>query len=627
MCGIAGIVSKHPAESSQPAAARMATAMSHRGPDSHGVEVLGECLLVNVRLAILDLSERGRMPMSNAAGTTWITYNGEVYNAAELRTDLVRRGYCFKSTTDTEVVLHLYEEFGEDCVKQLRGMFAFAIWDGPARKLVLARDRMGIKPLYVARTDGNVLFASEIKTLLASGLVERRLDPAGLRVYLQLGHVPPPWTIVRGITPLDPGHVATWQNGEWKDRAYWTLASGKCACPPPEGDRLAEQLGELLLAATREHLLSDVPIALFLSGGTDSACLAALAQQAGAGNLSAMTVGFAEAEFDETGLARRTAQELGLPISVVKMDAHQVTNGIDHAIWAMDQPTVDGLNSYWISKLAADAGYKVALSGQGADELFGGYSSLAWFERFVNIGQWTSALPAAPFSFLLDREHFPFRWRKMSYLFGGDAFVASQLAVKVLFLESDVARLLVPPLADGGRPSEAERHLSYWAQQVHGRDLLEQLSYMDVEAHLQPRLLRDLDAMSMAHSIEVRPVFLDHRLIEFLLGVPSSVRIQQKRLLFEAAKRFLSKKLLADLEARPKRTFTFPLAQWISRDMRPMIEETFSSSQLDSIGILQSNAVQTLWRRYAKLPTQVGWSRIWDLFVLARWCEMMGVRA
>src|SRR3990172_6099770 len=234
MCGIAGIVSKHPAESSQPAAARMATAMSHRGPDSHGVEVLGECLLVNVRLAILDLSERGRMPMSNAAGTTWITYNGEVYNAAELRTDLVRRGYCFKSTTDTEVVLHLYEEFGEDCVKQLRGMFAFAIWDGPARKLVLARDRMGIKPLYVARTDGNVLFASEIKTLLASGLVERRLDPAGLRVYLQLGHVPPPWTIVRGITPLDPDHVATWQNGEWKDRAYWTLASGKCACPPPE---------------------------------------------------------------------------------------------------------------------------------------------------------------------------------------------------------------------------------------------------------------------------------------------------------------------------------------------------------------------------------------------------------
>jgi asparagine synthase (glutamine-hydrolysing) len=604
----------------------MADAMSHRGPDSHGVEMLGECLLVNVRLAILDLSERGRMPMSNADGSVWITYNGEVYNAAELRSGLEQRGYKFRSTTDTEVVLHLYEEYGEDCVKQLRGMFAFAIWDGRTHKLVLARDRMGIKPLYIARSGENLIFASEMKTLLASGLVERRLDPAGLRVYLQLGHVPPPWTIIRGITPLEPGHVATWQNGEWKERAYWSLESRNGSCSPGVGDDLAKQLGEVLLEATREHLVSDVPIVLFLSGGADSACLGALAQRAGSGNLRAMTVGFAETEFDETGPARQTADALGLPINVVTLGLQQVADGIDHAIWAMDQPTVDGLNSYWISKLAADAGYKVALSGQGADELFGGYTSLAWFERFVNIGRWTSSLPAGPFSFLLDREHLPFRWRKMSYLFGGDAFVASQLAVKVLFLESDLHRLLVPPLANGGRPSEAERHLSHWAEQVQGRGLLERLAYMDVEAHLQPRLLRDLDAMSMAHSIEVRPVFLDHRLIEFLLRVPASVRMQQKRLLLDAAKRFLPAKLLTDLETRPKRTFTFPLAQWISQGMRPMVEETFSASQLASTGILQAGAVETLWRRYAKLPTQVGWSRIWDLFVLVRWCEMMGVR-
>ena len=230
MCGLAGLVAKHSAEPCRPAAIRMADAMSHRGPDSHGIELLGECLLVNVRLAIRDLSERGRMPMSNMDGTVWITYNGEVYNAAELRVDLEQRGYCFRSTTDTEVVLHLYEEYGEECVQQLRGMFAFAIWDSRTHKLVLARDRMGIKPLYVARSGENLLFASEIRTLLASGMVERRLDPAGLRVYLQLGHVPPPWTIVHGITPLEPGHVATWQNGQWKERAYWTLESSKCAC-------------------------------------------------------------------------------------------------------------------------------------------------------------------------------------------------------------------------------------------------------------------------------------------------------------------------------------------------------------------------------------------------------------
>jgi asparagine synthase (glutamine-hydrolysing) len=626
MCGIAGLATKDSAESYRPAAARMAKAMSHRGPDSQGVEVLGECILVSARLAILDLSERGRMPMSNADGTVWITYNGEVYNAAELREILLQRGYRFKSTSDTEVVLHLYEEFGEDCVQHLRGMFAFAIWDGRTRKLVLARDRMGIKPLYLARSGDKLLFASEIKTLLASDLVERRLDPAGLRVYLQLGHVPPPWTIVRGITPLNPGHVATWQDGEWKERAYWTLESPSGPSAAPAEGELAEQLGDVLLEATREHLVSDVPIVLFLSGGADSACLGALAQRAGGGNLSAMTVGFAETEFDETGPARRTAQELGLPINVVTIGPDQVTAGLDHAIWAMDQPTVDGLNSYWISKLAADAGYKVALSGQGADELFGGYTSLAWFERFVNIGRWTSSLPAAPFSYLFDRENLSFRWRKMSYLFGGDAFVASQMAVKVLFLESDLHRLLLPSLCNGGRPSEAERHLSYWAGQVQGRGLMEKLAYMDVESHLQPRLLRDLDAMSMAHSIEVRPVFLDHRLIEFLLRVPAPVRMQQKRLLFDAAKRFLPEHLLTDLEARPKRTFTFPLSQWISQGMRPLVEETFSAGQLASNGILQAGAVKALWQRYEKLPSQVGWSRIWDLFVLVRWCEMMGVR-
>jgi asparagine synthase (glutamine-hydrolysing) len=556
----------------------------------------------------------------------WITYNGEVYNAAELRGDLEKRGYRFRSTTDTEVVLHLYEEYGEDCVKKLRGMFAFAIWDSRTHKLVLARDRMGIKPLYIAHSGDNLIFASEMKTLLASGLVDRRLDPAGLRVYLQLGHVPPPWTIVTGITPLKPGHVATWQNGQWNDRAYWTLEPRSGSAAPPTGDELAEHLGTMLLDATREHLMSDVPVLLFLSGGADSACLGALARSAGASNLSAMTVGFSESEYDETIAARRTAEELGLPINVVTMGPAQVAGSIDHAIWAMDEPTVDGLNSYWISKLAADAGFKVALSGQGADEMFGGYSSLAWFERFVNIGKWTSNLPSTPFTFLLDREALPFRWRKMSYLFGGDAFVASQLAVKILFLESDVHRLLVPSLCNGGRPSEAERHLSYWAKQVQGRNLLERLSFMDVESHLQPRLLRDLDAMSMAHSIEVRPVFLDHRLIEFLLGVPAPVRVQQKRLLFDAAKRFLPSTLLADLETRRKHTFTFPLAQWLSRDLRSMVEETFASSQLASGGVLNSAAVQSLWHRYEKTPSQIGWSRIWSLFVLVRWCEMMGVR-
>ncbi len=626
MCGIAGIATRQPAEALLPAAARMAGAMSHRGPDSQGVELLGNCVLASARLAILDLSERGRMPMSNAQGTVWITYNGEVYNAGELRQRLIQRGYSFRSTTDTEVILHMYEEYGEDCVNYLRGMFAFAIWDGHASKLVLARDRMGVKPLYVALSPDKVLFASEIKTLLASGLAPRRLDPAGLRVYLQLGHIPPPWTILRGVQPLPPGHIASWQNGQWREREYWNVESVTVSEDPVPEKEIARHLGDVLLDATREHLVADVPIVLFLSGGADSACLGALAQRVGAANLSAMTVGFAETAYDETEMARRTADSLGLPIKVLTLGPAEVVKSIDHAIWAMDQPTVDGLNSYWISKLAAEAGFKVALSGQGADELFGGYTSIGWFERFVKIGRWTSPLPPAFFSRIFDRPDLPFRWRKMSYLFGGDAFVASQLAVKALYLESDLHRLLPSALRNGGPPSEAERHLAHWAGKVSGRGLLERLAYMDIEAHLEPRLLRDLDAMSMAHSIEVRPVFLDHRLVEFVLRVPAAVRLQRKRLLFDASRRFLSCELLHDLETRRKRTFTFPLAEWMSRELKPLVEETFSRTHLNSTGILQAEGVASIWQRYVKLPAQVGWSRIWNLVALVRWCQMMDVR-
>jgi asparagine synthase (glutamine-hydrolysing) len=602
----------------------MVLAMSHRGPDSQGVQCLGPCILVNARLAIIDLNERGRQPMSSGDGNLWITYNGESYNAPELRAELERLGYQFRSTTDTEVVLHLYQEYGESFVEKLRGMFAFAIWDIRARKLFLARDRLGIKPLYVYNSANQLVFGSEIKALLASGLVPKQLDPAGLRAFLQLGHIPQPWSAIRGVTPLAPGHVGIWRDGEWHTEAYWTLDPHSSATPPPK--QLVTNLAEILLDATRNHLVSDVPVLLFLSGGTDSACLAAAARKAGAQNLSTMTIGFGEAEFDETELSRRTARALNIPHQVVTLDGSRVAADLDHAIWALDQPSVDGLNSYWISKLAAEAGFKVALSGQGGDELFGGYKSLAWFERFTSVARWARPLPAALFGRILDQQALPFRWRKLSYLIGADdPFVASQMAVKVLFLDRDVASLLSPALSKNGHRAEAQHHLAYWSKFVEREDLLERLAFMDIHTHLEPRLLRDLDATSMAHSIEVRPVFLDHRLVEFLLTVPSETRIHQKRLLLDAAKIFLPQDLLQDLELRRKRTFTFPFKRWITRDLRPAMQETFSQQRLRGPRVLEFAAVRDLWRRYERSEASVGWSRIWSLFVLERWCEIMQV--
>jgi asparagine synthase (glutamine-hydrolysing) len=317
--------------------------MKHRGPDSQAVREFPSCLLVNARLSIIDLSDRSRMPMSSPDGQTWITYNGETYNAAELRADLEQRGHSFRTTSDTEVVLHLYLEYGEHFVGKLRGMFAFAIWDARESKLVLGRDRLGIKPLYLYSSSGMLVFASEIKALLACGLVPRQLDPAGLRAFLQLGHIPPPWSAIRGVTPLAPGHIGVWKDGQWRTEAYWSLSPHSSSVAT---EHLAEELSEVLLDAMRNHLVSDVPILIFLSGGTDSACLGALARAAGAQNVSAMTVGFEEAHFDESELTRRTAQALDIPLEVVKLEARRVEADLDHAVWALDEPSVDGLNSF-----------------------------------------------------------------------------------------------------------------------------------------------------------------------------------------------------------------------------------------------------------------------------------------
>jgi asparagine synthase (glutamine-hydrolysing) len=604
----------------------MADALAHRGPDSSGLECRGSCLLVNTRLAIIDLSASGCQPMSNEDQRIWITYNGETYNAAELRRELLARGHRFRSATDTEVVLHLYEEMGERCVERLRGMFAFAIWDENARRLVLARDRLGIKPLYFALTPDGVLFASEIKALLASGLVRRKLDAAGLRVFLQLGHVPPPWTAIENVHPLEPGHVAVWQSGQWTSRAYWTVRGVMRKRVAPVRHDLAAQLGEVFLDVVRHHVVSDVPIAIFLSGGVDSACLAAAFRRTGVENLTAVTVGFAEREFDESELSRRTAEAFGIPHRVITLPAQEVAGQLDHAIWAMDQPTVDGLNSYWISRLVAGAGFKVALSGQGGDELFGGYESLKWFERFNSVARLMRPLPAEMFTWFLGQNALPFRWRKLSYLLEAeDSLVASQLAVKVLFPEEDVRRLLAGEGAANGDISEARSHLAQWAQSVAGEELLETLAYMDVHTHLQPRLLRDMDAMSMAHSLEVRPVFLDHQLVEFLLMVPASVRIRQKRLLLEAVRPFLPEGFWEDLQSRGKRTFTFPFVRWLATSLREAMEQTFAPERLRGTGVLEPAPMAELWQRYKGSPGAVGWSRIWSLFVLQRWCEVMQV--
>jgi len=625
MCGIAGITRQGGASAHEPVA-RMVAALAHRGPDSNGVIALGECMLGNTRLAIVDLSEHGRQPMCNEDSTIWITYNGECYNAAEFRPELARRGHQFRSATDTEVILHLYEEYGEGCVEKLRGMFAFAIWDSRARKLLLARDRLGIKPLYYAPIAGGIAFASEIKALLASEIVSHKLDAAACRVFLELGHIPPPWTIVENVRPLEPGHLAVWKDGNFQSRAYWKLPMPGNGRRNVSSETIAQPLGDLLLDSCRAQLMSDVPIALFLSGGVDSAVLGALMRRAGADRLTALTIGFEEKQFDESAGSRRTAQLLGIPSRVIRLSASEMEGSLDRAIWAMDQPTVDGLNAFWISLVAAQAGFKVALSGQGGDELFGGYESLAWFDRFSSAAGLLRPLPNAVGRGILDHRAFPFRWRKISYLVGADdPFVAAQLAVRLLFLETDVRELLSPALGPSNSHSEAADCIREWADATKGQSPQDRIAWLDFPAHLEARLLRDGDAMSMAHSLEVRPVLLDHEVVQFVMSLPASLRLQKKKLLLDAARGGLPAGLLEELSSRPKKTFTFPFARWLSGRLQNTIDKTFSAERLAATGVLRPEAIRKLWTRYLAKPESVGWSRIWSVLVLARWCELMRI--
>lgn len=626
MCGIAGILDPNRNPGTFPAAERMTAALKHRGPDSRGIQQLGDCILTNTRLAIVDLSESGHMPMANEDSSVWITYNGECYNAGELRTLLESQGHRFRSHTDTEVVLHSYEELGDDCVSHLRGMFAFAIWDTNRRRLLLARDRLGIKPLYYFFDGQRLLFASEIKALLASGLVSHCLDPLAARLMLQLGHVPPPHTIIQGIFALEPGHFATWENGTFRAKRYWSLPISTNGHDPTAHPFSSDEFGHALLESARQQLMSDVPIALFLSGGVDSAVLGALMTRAGAENLTGLTIGFDESAFDESAASRKTAELLGLRHQVIVLPASRMAASLDHALWAMDQPTVDGLNAYWISRAASEAGFKVALSGQGADELFGGYTSVSWFKRFSRVAGALQPFPHGLGVAAFDHPSFSFRTRKLSYLVGADdPFVAAQLAVRTQFLESDISSLLESSLAGSNLASTASL-IEDWGLPVKGRSLAERIAYLDFPAHLEARLLRDGDAMSMAHSLEVRPVFLDHTIVESVVSLPQQLRLQKKMLLLQATRPLMPEPLYSEVTSRPKRTFTFPFSHWIARDLRSLMQETLSAERLKSYGILNPTAVSKLWEKYQKNAASVGWSRIWTLFVITRWCEIMQVQ-
>ena len=576
--------------------------------------------LGNRRLAILDLSPLGHQPMQDPATGNWIVYNGEIYNFRDVRQKLEKEGVRFSSHSDTEVVLKAYGHWGERCLSELRGMFAFGLWDGRRQRLFLARDPMGIKPLYFYESDRHFLFASELRTLLGTGLVPRKVDTAGLLSYLTFGSVYDPNTLIDGVQALLPGQYLVWEQGKSRTVRYWDLIPEFQAAP--EKHKFEGELRELLIESVRLQLISDVPVGVFLSGGIDSSSLVALLSQDGT-RLNTFSLVFREADYSEAEYSRAVSRKFGTEHQELSVSQGDVLDAIPLALQAMDQPTMDGINTFFISRQTRAAGIKVALSGLGGDEVFGGYASFRTVPKMERLAQILTLIPGVLRRMLASAvNHFApnnDQNRKVAELVRGcDRLLHSYFLSRMLFLPSQLGRLLQE--IGGGGSERVDAALGETLELAQKLDPTNRVSYLESRCYMLNTLLRDADMMSMAHGLEIRVPLIDHRLAKRVMAAPGGWKIASptpKPLLVGALQGLLPKEIVD----RPKRGFTLPFADWMKDQLRSEVEAGILRIGLGPLApILHADAAQDVWEDF--LAEETSWSRPWALFVLQRWCEL-----
>lgn len=637
MCGIFGIVG-HNASVSSDLLERATKSLAHRGPDDSGTIILRDTAregieigLGNRRLAILDLSPLGHQPMNDPATGNWIVYNGEVYNFREVRDTLERAGLHFSSSCDTEVILKAYGYWGEKCVQQFRGMFAFTIWDAQRHRLFVARDPMGIKPLYYHHSDRYFIFSSEVRTLLGTGLVPHNIDPAGVVNYLTFGSLYDPATLVEGVSSLPPGCYLTWQEGSVKQVQYWDLVDSERAdtCSQvgdPNGskrDELEVRVAEMLDESVRMQLVSDVPVGVFLSGGIDSSSLVGILNRNGV-RPSTFSIVFREADYSEAEYSRAIAQHFRTDHHEITVSQQDFFAAIAPAIHAMDLPTIDGINTYFVSERTRSAGVKVALSGLGGDEIFAGYSSFRTvprMESFANIWQRVPGAFRSPLSNLFATVASPSdQNRKLSALGrNGRRVVHPYFLSRMLFTPEQQNELLPGMMNNSAASSRADRSLNESLSRAQSLDPVNRVSYLEARCYMLNTLLRDSDFMSMAHGLEVRVPLIDHQLAQRILALPGSWKLDPrtpKPMLVRA----LGGQLPDNIVHRPKRGFTLPFEHWLRDAMRPVIETSLSKIGDGALGaLIDERAAHRVWEDF--LAGRTSWSRPWSLYILQSWCE------
>ena len=607
MCGIVGIVKLDPTDRvEEDRLRRMRDALAHRGPDDAAIVTQGPVGLAHRRLSIVDVAG-GAQPMASPSGNAWIVFNGEIYNHPELLPRLRAKGHVYKTRCDTETILHLYEEEGDACVASLRGMFAFAIWDAGARRLLLARDRLGIKPLYYAMTRDELIFASEIKAILAAG-VAPSFDASVLPEYLATRFVSGEGTFFRGIKKLLPGRVLTWtRDAGTQVHRYWRPPAAGSKPIPAKAADLRERLDE----SARLHLMSDVPLGVFLSGGLDSAAIAGLVAPMVSGPLRTFSVGFDEPEANELPWARLAAQATGSVHREVVVSRDAFFRALPLLVWHEDEPIAftSSVPLYYLAKAAAED-VKVVLTGEGADEIFLGYNRYrvtAWNERLGRA--WRAVAPASARRAAARAAKRGRRLRRTFLALGDDAR-ALALENFAVFPDELRSRLLTGAVTDDAFAPAVEE----WEEAPGGA--AESMSRSDVQTYLVELLMKQ-DQMSMAASIESRVPYLDHELVEYAMSIPARRRLagwRTKAILRDAVKDVVPAAILK----RRKMGFPVPLGRWLREDGKAALDELVLSPRALARGFFEPAVVRALTDEHRAGGADHG-ERLWLLLNLEIW--------
>ncbi len=624
MCGISGIFEfERRDEIPQEIVHRMNETIIHRGPDDEGIFCDKGVGFGFRRLSIIDLAG-GHQPISNEDGRLWVMLNGEIYNYPELWRELEGKGHRFSTRSDTETIVHLYEEYGEDCFQKLRGMFAIALWDSEKRKLLLARDRVGKKPLFYAADSKRILFGSELKVLLAADGLSREIDREALSDYFSFGYIPSPKTIYRAARKVKPGHYLVASEGRVREVCYWDISFAKVE--NRSEDEWCELLRHQLCEATRVRLMSDVPLGAFLSGGVDSSSIVAMMSKLMRRPVTTCSIGFEEKEFNEAGYARQVAQ-------IFKADHHEETvrpsalEILEKLVWHYDEPFADSsaIPTYYVSRVARRH-VTVALGGDGGDESFAGYRRymLDYNENrlrghlppalrsavFGPLGRWYPALAWAPRVF---RGKATFQSLSRTPLEGYFNSVS-------YFRPGEKNRLFTPEFEKSLGGYDSMEVFSEHFNRADTDDPLSRIQYLDIKTYLPDDILAKVDRASMAVSLEVRAPLLDHQLMETVAQIPSSLKLRGRsgKYIF---KRAMASILPDDILHRRKQGFAIPLGRWFRQELREVTEKTLFGS---TDGILDSTFLKKIWDQHQRGRYDRS-AHLWAVLMFRKWKETFGV--